>query len=613
MRSIELLAPARNLRCGRAAIQHGADAVYIGPPAFGAREAAGNSIDDIARLLEFAHRYWVKVYATLNTLLRDEEIPEALRLIRQLHEIGVDGLIIQDVGLLECSLPPIPLTASTQMHNRTPERIAFLEKVGFQRVVLPREFGLDQIRAVREAAPTIELEAFVHGALCVSYSGQCYMSYALGGRSANRGQCAQPCRKPYTLQDGRGRIVDRRHLLSLRDLKLTAHLEELIRSGVTSFKIEGRLKDETYVSNIVALYRAELDRLLPAMGLERSSSGSSPVGFMPDPERTFNRGFTPYFIHGRKGKVGSLDTPKMVGPPVGTVVSIDRTRVTLDTEAGVHPGDGLCFFDRRGELRGSRVNDAHGLRVELETSYGIEPGTILCRNHDHRFMLEVERSNPVRKITVHGVLRPDTAERLCLEVSDEDGVSSEAFLPGPFPVAQKPEEARATIRKQLSKTGNTEFLCTSMRIETNPVPFVPVSALNSLRREALEGLTRARQSARPLVPVSWINNQVPFPEKELTWRGNVLNEKAAAFYRHHGVAKMEPAAESGLDLQNKAVMTMRYCIRYELGYCPKRGGTRTLPDPLILDDDEGNRFRLEFDCTACEMSVYLETRATGRP
>ena len=381
-RSVELLAPARDLECGRAAIDCGADAVYIGAAEFGAREAAANPLDAVATPTAYAHRFWARVYVTINTILHDHELAGAERLACRLHEIGVDALIIQDAGLLEGNLPPLPLIASTQMHNNTPEKIAFLQQVGFHRAILARELRLDEIRAIRRAAPHIELECFIHGALCVSYSGQCYLSFALGGRSGNRGQCAQPCRKSYRLVDARGRVVyDRGHLLSLRDLNLSDHLPELLDAGVTSFKIEGRLKDMAYVANVVAHYRARLDAVMGEKRLRSSSSGVSRPGFAPDPEKTFNRGYTAYFLHGRAGTVAFPFTPKMVGKEVGRVTKVDGTTITAATTLTLHPGDGLCFFDESGELRGTQVNGVRGAVIAAQSTAGIRVGTSVASGY----------------------------------------------------------------------------------------------------------------------------------------------------------------------------------------------------------------------------------------
>ncbi len=602
----ELLAPARDLDCGRAAIDCGADAVYIGAPEFGAREAAANPLDAIAGLAAYAHRFWARVYVTVNTILHDRELAAAERLARRLHEIGVDALIIQDAGLLECSLPPLPLIASTQMHNNTPEKVAFLQQVGFQRAILARELRLDEIHAIRRAAPRIELECFIHGALCVSHSGQCYLSYALGGRSGNRGRCAQPCRKAYRLVDARGRVVhDRGYLLSLRDLNLSDHLPALLEAGVTSFKIEGRLKDMPYVANIVAHYRARLDAAIGEKRLRRSSSGVATPGFTPDPGKTFNRGHTAYFLHGRAGTVASPATPKMVGEEVGRVMKVDGNTITAATELALHPGDGLCFFDGSGELRGTQVNTADGAASEVQNAAGIRVGTLLFRNHDHAFLTRVKTARMERRIRVALTLsaRPGG---LALLARDEDGVEARYDIAGAVHAAKDPDAALATTRRQLMKTGDSEYACTEVRVEVAPAPFLAVSVLNGMRRGVLEALSAARKQRRPRGGGGAIANEVPYPERELTFLGNVLNRKAEAFYRRHGVTAIEAAAESGLNMHGRKVMTTRYCVKEQIGLCPHKGAGDTVEEPIFLVDDDGNRLRLDCDCSRCEMEIYLE-------
>jgi len=602
----ELLAPARDLECGRAAIDCGADAVYIGAAQFGAREAVGNSLEDIAALATYAHRYWARVYVALNTLFHDRELPAAARLAREVSDAGADALIIQDVGLLECDLPPLPLVASTQMHNHTPERVAFLERVGFRRAILARELSLDEIRAIRRAAPTIELECFVHGSLCVCESGQCYLSLALGGRSGNRGQCAQPCRKPYRLTDAHGRPVHQRsHLLSLHDLNLSGQLPELLSAGVTSFKIEGRLKDRAYVANVVAHYRGRLDAALRERGLARSSSGTSAAGFAPDPRKAFNRGFTRYFLHGRTEKIGRPSTPKMLGEEVGRVTGVAGAEITAALRLELTPGDGLCFFDATGELRGTSVNAVRGAAVTLQHAQGIRAGTTLYRNHDQAFLAGIKAARPERRLGVRLTLRGG-ADGVSLLLRDEDGVEIAHRHPGPFDAARDAEAARATVRRQLARTGESAFACLEVAVECAPVPFLPVSLLNALRREALALLSAERERRRPRIAGGAVENDTPYPERELSYRGNVLNAKAAAFYRRHGVTRIEPAAEAGLDLTGRTVMTTRYCLKHQLGLCREPGAAEdAAPEPFYLEDDEGHRLRLDFDCSGCRMAVVL--------
>jgi collagenase-like PrtC family protease len=615
MNPIELLAPARDLACGIAAIDCGADAVYIGAPRFGARAKAGNPLVDIEALARHAHTYWAKVYVTVNTLLYDDELPQAARSLHQLYEIGVDAAIIQDVGLLECDLPPLPLIASTQMHNHTPARVAFLEQVGFQRVILARELSLEQIRAIRQQT-SIELETFVHGALCVCYSGQCYLSYAIGrrargGRSGNRGECAQPCRRRYSLVDGDGNIMVRdRHLLSLRDLNLSPYLGELIDAGVTSFKIEGRLKDVAYVTNVVSAYRRQLDAVLEARGLHKSSSGYSAIDFEPDLGKTFNRGYTTHFLHGRGESPGSIDTPKMMGEFVGQVVTVKGKSFTLDADVELHGGDGICFFDAAGELQGTVVNAtracarAHARTITPQEIAGIQRGTRIYRNHDHTFLKQLKPGCAERKIAVRLKLE-ETPEGFVATATDEDGNVAVGELTCEKIRAKKPDQALDTVEKQLRKTGDTEFACAEVEIAWEQAYFVPVSTLNALRRDALEKLSKVRMQNRPVLPPTIHRNDVPYPEHALSYLSNALNQKAVAFYRRHGVEEIAPAAESGLDMRGKRVMRTRYCIKHQLGLCPRENDAPPLKEPLYLVDEEGHKYRLRFDCAACEMEVFF--------
>lgn len=604
MDRIELLAPAKDLECGVAAIDCGADAVYIGAPRFGAREAAGNALSDISDLVAYAHKYWARIYVTINTLLRDDEIQDAVDMIHQLHRVGVDGIIVQDMGLLECDLPPVPLIASTQMHSNTPEKVAFLEQVGIKRAILARELDIDQVREICQHT-NIELEYFIHGALCVCYSGQCYLSYALGGRSGNRGQCAQPCRLPYTLLDGRGRVLAKnKHLLSIQDLNLSDHLRELLAAGICSFKIEGRLKDRAYVSNVVSYYRSRLDEALAEMGMRKSSSGTSTVSFEPDVNKTFNRGYCTYFLHGRKRRIGSIDTPKMVGEPVGKVQSVRGNRVTLDTRIDLHPGDGICFFDSKGELRGTLINGVRGQVILPDKMEAIRPGVMIYRNSDSEFLRGQEKAHVQRRVEI--VIRlEETSEGFALTAEDEDGNTAHYEMDHPKTPADKPEQALDNIRSQLAKCGGTMFACSRVEIDLSRPWFMPISALNSMRRGVLEELQAARLRNRPVDKVKREVNNAPYPQRELTFEGNVLNSKARAFYRRHGVDKIEPAAESGLDLRGRKVMTTRYCLRHQLGKCEKRNEAGRSPEPWYLVDSEGHRLELRFDCTRCGMDIYL--------
>jgi putative protease len=495
------------------------------------------------------------------------------------------------------------------MHNHTPERVAFLEKVGFRRAILARELSLEQIRAIR-ARTSLELECFVHGALCTGYSGQCYLSYAIGGRSGNRGECAQPCRRKYSLVDAEGRVLEPpRHLLSLRDLALDAELGALLDAGVTSFKIEGRLKDAAYVKNVVSWYRQQLDNALAERGLARASSGHSHVDFEPDVNKTFNRGYTTYFLHGRGEPPGRIESPKMVGEPAGRVAAVQGDRLLLDTPLALHGGDGLTWFDAEGELTGTRVNAVEPVggqvRVTVEDGSGLHPGLEILSNHDHVFLRQVEQSEPQRRIGVQFRLE-STAEGFRLEAIDEDGNKAVATLAGVQELAHKPAQAEETARRQLAKAGDTAFDVTQVELAWDRPCFLPVSTLNGLRRAALARLTEVRATNRPRMEAKIVRNNVAYPESTLTYRGNVLNRQAAAFYRRHGVTEIEPAAESGLDMRGRVVMRTRYCLAHQLGWCAGDRRRRPLREPLTLVDENGRRYGVRFDCRACEMEIVFE-------
>ncbi len=602
-KTIELLAPARDGTAARAAIQCGADAVYIGAEHFSARQAARNSLATIQSVVDFAHQYYARVYVALNTLLYDNELPLALKMIERLHRVGIDGLIIQDVGLLELDLPPIPLIASTQMHNATVERVSFWQDVGLSRVILARELTLDQIRAIRRQT-SIELECFIHGALCVGTSGQCYLSYALGGRSGNRGQCAQPCRRRYSLYSPNGEtLVKDRHLLSLKDLNLSEHLEALIDAGVTSFKIEGRLKDMAYVVNTVSFCRQKLDVVLANRNLRRSSSGSVRFDFKPDPAKTFNRGFTDYGLLERAASLGAIDTPKSVGEFVGNVASVGASCFTLDGPSDLHCGDGICFFDRQRHLTGTVVNRVERTTIHPQKMRGIHVGLRIHRNYDHLFCRKLAGVPARRKIGLSMQLQ-ETPEGLVLAGTDEDGNRAVVQIKGPKAPASKPDVARQAFVAQLSKLGNTLFECSDIQIKTQEMYFLPVSQLNAARRELVQRVLEARQAHRPQPTAMIARNRVPFPQTRLTHTGNALNAKASEFYRHHGVQHIEPAAESGLDMAGQVVMTTKYCLRSELGLCAGPG-SQSPAEPLILRDEDGREYDVRFRCGPCGMEIRL--------
>ena len=607
MTRIELLAPAKDLECGKAAIDHGADSVYIGGPSFGARAAAGNGAADVEKLARYAHRYHAKVYLTLNTILFDDELDEALIIARQAWEAGADALIIQDAGLLELDLPPIPLIASTQMNNADVSHIRFLEQAGFQRAILARELSLEQIHEIRRNT-TIELEAFVHGALCVSYSGRCYLSAALGGRSANRGSCGQPCRLPWSLIDADGRLLDRnRHCLSLKDMDRSDFLADLIASGVTAFKIEGRLKDMPYVKNVTAYYRTRIDSLLESRpDLCRASSGRTEFSFIPNPRKTFCRGATAYFLQGQSDDIWSPDTPKSTGEEIGHVTQCGQNWFCLDEGAdAINAGDGLCFFDRERELQGLQVVKVIDSRVQAHMPIpGLKRGMKIMRNRDHQFLKTLSGETAQRKVALNLTFR-ETTEGFSLEGSDEDGIAATTVLTAGKEPAEKPEAAMDTIRKQLSRVNDSIFTLVSLTLDTSPY-FLRTSELNGLRRELIASLEAKRSESYPHP----VQRPVPetaatYPEPELDYRYNVSNKAAREFYRKHGATIVEPAFEVQPPAPGASLMTTRHCLRRCLGACPKQKPHNSLAEPLFIEH-AGRRFRLAFDCADCRMHIVMD-------
>ncbi len=595
---IELLAPAKNAATGKAAIQCGADAVYLSPEKFGAREQAGNSLADIEALVSYAHLYYARVYVALNTLLTDRELEEAFSTIKILASIGIDGLIIQDPGLLELPLPPIPLFASTQMNNDSLEKILFLEKTGFSRVILPREMGLEEIRHIRSKT-SIELECFIHGALCVSYSGQCYMSYALGGRSANRGACAQPCRRLYSLANGKGAVLAKnKHLLSLKDLHRADSLEALLDAGVTSFKIEGRLKDIAYVKNTVGFYRKKLDLILSGKKAAKSSSGVATLGFNPNPFKTFNRGFTDFGLHGRHVNASSHQTPKSLGEKIGKVAALEWNHFTLSASHDLKNGDGICFLDGSGILGGSVVNLVEENRVYPDKMGGLTPGAVIYRNHDHAFLKALSASNSCERRIDLSFTLDETQDGFSLKACDEDGNTAVFSMEVSKQIAEKKERAEETLTKQLSKVNDTIFACRAVTHTLREIYFLPVSVLNALRRGAIAALLKERTKNRPQVTAPVCPNDTPYPVTQIDYRGNCLNRKAVSFYKRHGAKVVERAAESGLPMLGRQLMRSKYCVKGALDLCGKETG------PLFLIDEEGRKYRLKFDCNSCHMSVF---------
>ncbi len=602
---LELVAPAGNADIGIAAIDHGADTVYIGAPKFSARAEACNSFEEIGRLITHAHQYYAKVYMALNTILKNEELPEALEIIKKAYDIGIDALIIQDVGLLEMNLPPVPLIASTQMHNDTIEKVQFLEAVGFKRVILARELSLEEIAAIRQNTK-VELEAFVHGALCVSYSGQCYMSQATRGRSGNRGVCAQPCRHTYDLLDGEGNIIQRnKYLLSLKDLNNSNSISELAAAGVTSFKIEGRYKEVDYVKNVTASYRTIIDKLIETNhNYRKASSGKCEFMFAPDAAKTFNRGYTDYFLHGRDSKIASIDTQKSIGQPVGTVTEVKQNYFRTDC-TDLHNGDGLCFFNKHSKLSGLRVNNIINGKVYPTKMREIAVGTLLYRNLDFEFDKLLHKLSAQRKIDI----KMDFVQGkngISISVIDEDGNDANVCMEIPYERAKDSTKAFEQIKKQLMRTGSTIYNVTNLNINPSEPGFIVISILNNLRRECLDELTKIRLEKYPAQKSTFIPNNVPYPTKQLDYHANVLNDNAKRFYERHGAEVTEPAFETISDIHGKEVMTTKYCIRHQLGACLIDSNSEVqLKAPLQIRD-ERYIYLLEFDCKKCKMKIILQ-------
>lgn len=600
-RKIELLAPARDLACGIGAIDHGADAVYIGGSSFGARAAAGNGLADIEKLVEYSHRYFSRVYVALNTLLTDAEIEPAVRLIHDLYNIGIDGLIIQDMGLLECDLPPIPLHASTQCNNRTPEKVKFLEQIGFEQIVLARELGLDDIRKIRSTTKAT-LEFFVHGALCVSYSGQCYISEVMTGRSANRGECAQFCRHAYRLEEQSGKIItENEHVLSLKDLNLSRSLEQLIDAGIDSFKIEGRLKSEQYVKNVTAFYRQELDALLTARtDIVAGSSGHCDVYFLPDLARSFNRGNTDYYLHHKKGRPGATHTPKSTGQYVGEVTKVDKKTITLKGTEPLHNGDGCCYFNEKNQLVGFLIN-----RVEGNILYPARPvypkvGSRLFRNVDVEFNKGLAKSNNCRRINIDLDLY-DTGSALRLTLIDEDNVVSETEIALLERVeAKKTGVAEQMAERQLRKSGESLFTVNNVKVTLASDLYLAASVCNGLRRQAFEAHVKKRIEHYGKRSSVLVKNDTPWLFDRVDFRDNINNVHSHAFYRRHGVVHFDVAPQ---DMAEGSLMHCKYCVRAQYGLCTFKAKGENA-DPLYISDNTG-KYKLTFTCESCEMHVSM--------
>ena len=602
VKTVELLAPAKDYASAAAAVDYGADAVYIGGAKFGARQAAGNSAEEIARVVEYAHRYGVRVHATLNTLVWDDELEEAERQARALIAAGVDALIVQDMALRRMSLP-VELHASTQVCNRTPEGARFLGEAGFARVILERNLSLEEIRAIC-AATAAEVECFVHGAICVGYSGRCFLSRSMSGRSGNRGACSQPCRLPWDLTDGRGRTyIAGKHLLSVRDMNLAQRIGDLLDAGVTSFKIEGRLKDTNYIKNVVAYYRRAVDGALAERpGLVRSSVGESVPDFTPDPSKSFTRGESEYFFAGKRPGVASFDTPKAVGEYVGRVAKVFQNGFTLLGEAELAPGDGICFITPRG-VTGTNVNAAEGRRITPNRMDGIMAGAEVYRNSDRLFNLRLERSR-TRRVIPAGAVAEASAEGLTITYTDCEGVTASAGRRVKLDRAKNPEANAAALRVQAMKAGDTIFAVRDAEVR-GAEWFVPASLAAEVRREAVSALNEARRNRTLEHRILPENPAARYPSERLTAEENVTNRLAEAFYRDHGVREIERGLDLAPTTAGHRVMRSAYCIRREIGEC-LREHPRLCGD-LFLEHG-ACRYRLEFDCQACEMALIDECK-----
>jgi len=604
---IELLSPAKDKEVGVAAINHGADAVYIGGPSFGAREKVGNSIADIESLCRHAAQYDARVYVTLNTLLFDNELEQARAIAYDCWNAGVDALIVQDMALLQMDMPPIAFHASTQCHNMTAEKVLFLEKTGFSQVVLARELSLEQIKEIRSKT-TVSLEYFIHGSLCVCHSGQCYLSHYIGNRSANRGACAQPCRLPWDLVDENGRVLIKdKHLLSLKDLNNSAHIEQLIDAGVTSFKIEGRLKDADYVKNVTAYYRNAIDRIMESRNdIEPASRGKCTFSFVPNPEKTFSRGTTDYFFNGRQKGIDAPVTPKSTGEFVGIVTWCNALQMEIDTDKTLHNGDGLCFIDESGQLQGMRANVVKGNKVTSDRPHGAKRDVKVYRNYDIEWQKQLAASNGNRLIDIN--LRLDeTPDGYGYKATLADGsICAEINFSCDKIEANNPEKATENIRRKAMQWGDTIFKPLDLDLDFSAPRLIPASVLGEMKRllvqKLIDTLISTHLSQREKRDKSLAHSDTPYIATELSYLGNVTNDKAAEFYRSHGVTAIEDGLEkSRVKQPGTKVMTCSHCIRYANGMCSKETGQRATP--LYIRNGE-NTFRLEFDCRNCVMRVY---------
>lgn len=604
MRKIELLSPAKDLVCGIEAINHGADAVYIGAPRFSARVAAGNEIEDIEKLCNYAHKFGAKVHVALNTILTNSELQECEMLIKQLYEAGVDVLIIQDLGLLTLNLPPIELHASTQMDNRTPEKVKMLESLSFNRVVLARELSISEMAKIRQQTH-IELEAFVHGALCVSCSGQCYLSQAAVGRSANRGACAQLCRLPYDLIDANGNVLLRnKHLLSLKDMNRSDYIEEMILAGISSFKIEGRLKEMEYVKNVTAFYRQKIDSVLEKLNREKSSFGTITYYFTPNPTKTFHRGNTEYFPSENKNELQQWNTPKSVGQFVGKVEAKKHNYLIIKTDEVLNNGDGFLFFDENEEAKGFRANRVEGNKVFPNEMPKIVVGQEIFRNYDHNFLKFLKGKSAERKIAID-IEFSETDSGFLFEVTDERGCNFKHKVTLEKELALQAEQANQQLQKQLSKLGNTHYFLRNFIKKTENSFFIPASLITQWRNEILSVLEEKWK-------ILWHQNRQMFmhpkefphffENKTATYLQNVMNLRAKSVYQQLGFSKIAPAFEKQKPTEKVPLMFCQYCIKYAMGYCTKLNPQNLPAEPWYLKS-QNLKFSLQFDCKKCEMKL----------
>ncbi|WP_085315802.1 peptidase U32 family protein [Derxia lacustris] len=621
--ALELLSPAKTADIGIEAVNHGADAVYIGGPAFGARSSADNSVADIGRLAAHAHRFGSKVFVTLNTILHDSELEPARKLVHELYDAGADALIVQDMSLLELDLPPIQLHASTQCDIRTVEKARFLGDAGLSQIVLARELTLDEVRACAEASSAV-IEFFVHGALCVAFSGQCYISHAHTGRSANRGDCSQACRLPYTLTDSTGAVVAYdKHLLSMKDNDQSANLAALVDAGVRSFKIEGRYKEMAYVKNITAHYRLLLDEIIEARPeLHRESSGRCTYTFRPEPEKTFNRGTTDYFVTGRKEDIGAFDAPGHVGLPVGKVAKVGPTWFDIETTEALRNGDGLSWTDRKRDIAGVRADRVEKLaapsddrqfwrvhtNVPVPELKDVRIGLEIARNRDVLFEQALAKKSADRRIGLWMRLA-DTRDGVALTLTDDDGHEATATLAIDRQPAQDAARAEQALRDGLGKLGATIFVAHDVSIATAQPWFLPASAINALRRDAVDKLEAARLAAyRRPARTTPVEPPVAYPDESLSYLANVYNDKARAFYARHGVKLIAAAYEAHEEAGEVSLMITKHCLRFSFNLCPKQakgvtgvqGQVKAEPMTLVNGDE---KLTLRFDCKACEMHV----------